>query len=183
MLIQTHIMSGWCVANLLPLSSRERALAMVAATAADLDGLGIVGGQEMYWEFHHRIGHNLTFALVLAGALTIFSSRRLRAFILFLGLAHLHLVLDYFGSGPGWTIPYLLPSQHWIWKNQSAWEFYSWQNISAAIALLVWTIVIAIKCGRTPLEAVMPNLDRKLVALLHRQRADANSRSSVTANC
>lgn len=38
--IQTHIVSGWCAANLLDLTPRERALAMVAASAADLDGLG-----------------------------------------------------------------------------------------------------------------------------------------------
>lgn len=177
-------MSGWCVANLIPLNPRERALAMVAATAPDLDGLGVIGGEEWYWKTHHIFGHNLIFALFLAGTLTCFAQHRWRAFLLFLALAHLHFVMDFFGSGPLWTIPYLWPTKQWIWKNPYAWDLFSWQNITAAVVMMVWTIVIAIKCGRTPLEAVMPNLDRKLVAMLRRQRVDdANSRSSATANC
>jgi hypothetical protein len=181
--IQTHILSGWCVANVLPLSPRERGLAMIAASAADLDGLGIAGGQEMYWRFHHVFGHNLFFALVISAALTIVPQHRTRAFVLYLALAHLHLFLDFLGSGPGWTIPYLWPTHHWVWKNPHVWALYSWQNICFFAAFLVWTIIITIRRGRTPLEAIMPNLDRQLVALLRRQCAGANSRSSATANC
>ena len=107
--IQTHILSGWCVGNLLPLTSRERLFCMIAAGAADIDGLGIVVSQELYWDYHHKLGHCAAFGLLLAGALAAFSTRRALAFGTYLLLFHLHLVLDYYGSGPGWPIYYLWP--------------------------------------------------------------------------
>src|SRR5438045_2833935 len=102
MQVQTHVLSGWCVANLLPLSPRERGFCMIAASASDLDGLGIIGGEEMYWRFHHIVGHGLLAAIVVCGTLTIFSHRRLLALAAYLALFHLHLIMDYWGSGPGW---------------------------------------------------------------------------------
>ncbi|HEY7118639.1 MAG TPA: hypothetical protein VH475_18760 [Tepidisphaeraceae bacterium] len=91
--VPTHILSGWCLGNLLPLGKRER-------------------------------------------------------------------------SGPGWGISYWWPWRHgagYWWINPHPWEFYSWQNITAAYALLGWTLAIAYFRRRTPLEALMPELDRKLV--------------------
>jgi hypothetical protein len=171
--IQTHILSGWCVANLIPgLTPRERCLAMVAASIADLDGLGIVFGEKYYQEYHHVLGHNLLYAVVVSLVLAAFSRgwwRRGVAFVLYLGLGHLHLVMDYFGSGPGWPICYWWPFRRGhgdCFVNWDAWEFYSWQNISAAFALLGWTVGIALVKRRTPLEAIMPGLDRKMVGWL-----------------
>ena len=51
--VQTHVMSGWCLGNYAKLSPRERFCCMLAASWADLDGLGIVAGAEFYWEYHH----------------------------------------------------------------------------------------------------------------------------------
>jgi hypothetical protein len=142
---------------------------MIAASAADVDGLGIVLGQRVYQEYHHVLGHNVSFALLLGGALTVYSTHRLKAFCIYLGLAHLHLVLDYFGSGPLWRIYYLWPLSRWSVVFEHAWEFYSWQNISTAAAFLAWTLAIAVRRGRTPLEAVMPSLDMQLVDWLRRR--------------
>jgi hypothetical protein len=61
--LQTHLMSGWCVGNLLPLGARERLFCMIAAAASDLDGIGRVFGEEAYWRYHHVVGHNLAFAI------------------------------------------------------------------------------------------------------------------------
>ena len=102
--IQTHILSGWCVANLLPLTARERLFCMIAASAADLDGLGILVSQDLYWDYHHKLGHGIAFGLLISLTLASFSTRRVLAFCAYLALFHLHLVLDYFGSGPGWPI-------------------------------------------------------------------------------
>ena len=44
--IPTHILSGWCIGNVLPLNGRERLFCMVAASVADFDGLGIIFGEE-----------------------------------------------------------------------------------------------------------------------------------------
>src|SRR5262245_60059294 len=102
--IQTHVMSGWCVGNLVSLTPRERFCCMLAASLADLDGLSLLGGWESYWQYHHKVGHNLLIGGILAGLLTVFSAQRVKACFLYLALFHLHLVLDYFGSGPGWEI-------------------------------------------------------------------------------
>lgn len=162
--VQTHILSGWCVGNYLPLTARQRAMGMVAASVADLDGLSILGGQNAYWDYHHRLCHNLTFGLLACGILTLWSGRRPLTFLVYLALFHLHLVMDYFGSGPGWGIYYFWPFSSWAADNRHvAWEFYSWQNITIAAVLVVWTIVIAVRRGRTPLEALMARLDRQLV--------------------
>jgi inner membrane protein len=169
--IQTHILSGWCAANLFPrFSPRERLLCMLAASLADLDGLGILFGQEAYWDYHHRLGHNLAYGLVLCALLSAFATRGARlAFGVCLALYHVHLLMDFYGSGPGWGIPYFWPFSPREWRSENAWPFYSWQNITAFAALLLWTIWIARRLGRTPLEAVMPRLDRQLVGILKRE--------------
>jgi hypothetical protein len=168
--IQTHVLSGWCVANLFPVTSRQRLTAMVAASAADFDGLGILWGQEAYWKYHHVLGHNLLFGVVLSLGLTRLTRGRVGVFCLYLGLFHLHLLMDFFGSGPGWPIAYLWPVSQHPWDNRRwSWAFYSWQNISIAAGLVVWTVVIAVRKGRTPLEVLMPGLDRQLVQLVHRR--------------
>ncbi len=159
-------MSGWCLGNLFRFTPRERLFCMLAASLSDLDGLGILFGQETYWEYHHRLCHNLAFGLVLCVALAIFSRPRGKAFVVYLGLFHLHLVLDYFGSGPGWEILYLWPFTDWAVEFKHTWPWYSWQNLSTGLAVRVWTLAIAIRLGRTPLEAILPSLDRQLTGWL-----------------
>ena len=159
--IPTHLMSGWCVANLFPLTARERLLCMAAGSVADLDGVTYLFGQEAYWDYHHVVCHNLLFSVLVAGAFAAFSTRRVLAFLVYLAAAHLHLVLDYYGSGPGWPIHYGWPAWGWTWNNPDAWEFTSWQNRAAAGAFLLWTIGIAVVCRRTPVELISPSLDAR----------------------
>ena len=167
--IPTHILSGWVVANCVPrLTPRERGFCMLAASLADLDGLSILGGQETWWDYHHTLAHNLPFGLLLSAILTTFSRHRAAAFPLYLALFHLHLLLDYYGSGPGWGIPYLWPFSRHSHISPHAWPFYSWQNIGTAVALIICTVWIAGRYGRTPLEAAMPRLDQQLVRMLRR---------------
>jgi hypothetical protein len=161
--IPTHILSGWCLANYLPLSPRERLFAMVAATIADIDGVTLIAGQDMYWRTHHVLAHNLPFALIVATVLTVFSSHRLLAFLLYLALFHLHLLMDYWGSGPLWPIYYLYPFSDFKWVNPDSWNLFSWQNTAIAGLMLAWTVLIARRQGRTPLELIAPRLDRLLV--------------------
>ncbi len=163
--VPTHILSGWCVANLLPLKPRKRLCCMIAASAADVDGMGILFGEKWYFAFHHIVGHNLFFAIAISIVLASFS-RPARTFWVYLLLAHLHLLMDYFGSGPLWSIYYLWPVSHWHIRFDGAWAFYSWQNIAAAGLLLLGTLAIARYRGRTPLEVLMPSLDQQLVTLI-----------------
>lgn len=170
--IQTHLLSGWCLANCLPLAPRQRLLCMVAATAPDLDGLSLLFGGDAYRDWHHILAHNAPFALLLSAGLAAFSVRPALSFLLYLSLVHLHFVLDYFGSGPHWGIPYLWPfdPHQYLRDPNTAWPFFSWQNISVAFAFVAWTVWIALRYGRTPLESLMPELDRKLVAFLRSLR-------------
>ena len=164
--IQTHILSGWCAANYLELTPRERFLCMAAASASDPDGLGIIFGEEAYWRYHHVLGHNLLFAVVCSAAFALVSTHRLTVLLLSLALFHVHFVLDYYGSGPGWSIYYLWPFSRWPLRHPDPWPFYSWQNIASFFALFAWTLVIAVRQGRTPLEWALPRMDAKFVAWL-----------------
>lgn len=59
----------------------------------------------------------------------------------------------------------------WCIGNWSvSWPFYSWQNISLGFLCIAWTVAIARRQRRTPLEAIMPSLDRQLVALARGER-------------
>ena len=170
--IPTHILSGWCVASVLKLTPRERFFAMVAAAVADVDGIGKIISENLYQDLHHKLGHNVFFAIVVSIVLTIFSTHRVKAFALYLLLTHVHLLLDYYGSGPGWPIWYLWPVNDFKFKNENAWEFFSWQNISAGYGMVALTFFLSWKHRRTPLEFVMPSLDHKLVTMLHRRPPD-----------
>lgn len=166
--VQTHILSGWCAANLLPLNARQRLFCMVAASLSDVDGMGILFSQELYWDFHHRLGHCALFAVAASSILAVFSPRRIASFLVYLALFHLHLGLDVLGSGTGWKIYYFWPF-NWVgYKIDWGWELYSWQNIAAFFALLAWTLAIAIWRQRTPLELLTPSLDRRFVGYFAR---------------
>ncbi len=160
--LPTHILSGWCVANCFELTARQRLFCMIAATAPDVDGLSRVFGEEAYWDAHHVLGHNLLFCVIVATTLAAMSPQRAKSFAIYLLLGHLHLLMDYFGSGPGWGIAYLWPISRMQLKTDLAWEFFSWQNLTTAAALLLWTIWIAIRYHHTPIELIAPDLDRRI---------------------
>jgi hypothetical protein len=156
---------------------------MAAASLPDLDGLTIIAGESTYQTYHHLLCHNLLFALAVA---TIFAAlsrgrRVVGLFLLYIVLAHSHFVMDFYGSGPNWPIYYLWPFD-WSFKfrNQNAWELTSWQNKTAAAALLAWTLIIAISRHRTPVELLTPRLDESFVRTLRRwiglDRASATPR-------
>lgn len=166
--IPTHILSGWCLADTLDLTPRERLFAMVAASAADLDGLGLLVSVEFYAEYHHLLGHNLLAGTLLSAGLAAASTppHRLKMFGLSMVLFHLHLVMDYYGSGPGWGFEYLWPFADLHVECTHAWELTAWQNYLAFALLLVWTGVIFFRKRRTPLEVICPSLDARAVRRL-----------------
>jgi len=164
--LPTHILSGWCAANLFRLSPRERLFCMIAATGADIDGISFLFGQNAYWHWHHVGAHNIFFAILMSALLAAFSNRRRTAFLLYLALAHLHLVMDYYGSGVGWPIFYLWPASDWKLKNPNAWEFLSWQNIVVLAGFIAWTIVITVRQRCTPFELIAPEVDQRILRWL-----------------
>jgi hypothetical protein len=168
--IQTHILSGWCAANLVPFcNARQRLFCMIAASIPDIDGAGILLwpinhtlGQELYWDYHHRLGHCILFGIVVSSLLAVMTRRRyLASFLLYLAMFHLHLALDLAGSGEGWKIHYWWPLNDLGYSVSWVWDLSSWQNRLAFLLLLIWTIGIAYWQRRTPLELLMPSLDEK----------------------
>jgi membrane-bound metal-dependent hydrolase YbcI (DUF457 family) len=168
--LQTHFLSGWCIGNLFQLNGRERLFCALAAVLPDFDGLGIIFSQDLYWKFHHLLGHNLLFAVVTAGVFCCFSEHKAKMAGLCFALSQLHMVMDLFGSGQLWTISYLWPFSNREFSISCGWALYSWQNILAGVLLIAWTVLIIKYKRRTPLEVLMPKLDRQLVELFNRGR-------------
>ena len=161
MYIQAHVMSGWLAGNYLKINARERFFCMLAASIPDLDGLGILISQKAYFDYHHIWGHNLLFGVIISLLLAGFSSHRVKCFILYLALFHLHLLMDLFGSGECWTIAYFHPFSTCELYSRINWALFSWQNIVINFFLLFWTLSLIISKKRTPLEYIMPSLDKK----------------------
>jgi hypothetical protein len=167
--IQTHGLFAWCAANLLPqLDARHRLFCMIAACVPDVDGAGILLwpinrdlAQNLYWDYHHRLGHCLVFGVLISALLAAFSRRPIMSALLYFAMFHSHLVLDLAGSGEGWKIHYWWPFNDAGYAVRWAWDLSSWQNRVAFLIVLVWTIVIAALKRRTPLERIMPSLDEK----------------------
>jgi membrane-bound metal-dependent hydrolase YbcI (DUF457 family) len=178
----THALTGWCLAEAFPgLGNRERAAIVVAAIAPDIDGFGLpfeLATREtshplLWWsEYHHLLGHNLTFAFVVTAAAALLSRTRravvgIAAFI----AAHLHLLGDLAGSrgpdGYDWPIPYLYPFDEQVqlaWEGQ--WALNAWPNVAITIALLMATFALAWWRGYSPVGLVSRRADDAFVAAL-----------------
>src|SRR5437868_14951545 len=107
--IQTHILSGWCIANCFRTNPRQRLFAMLAATMADVDGVGYIFRTQWYVDYHHVLTHGIAFGLPLSLILAAYSPAKIWSFLLYFGLFHLHILLDFLGSGREWHIHYFWP--------------------------------------------------------------------------
>ena len=152
----------------------------LASVVPDVDGLGIVAEKltqnsthPLNWwsEYHHVLGHNLGFALVVTVAAAIFSQQKLKTALLVFLSFHLHLLADLVGArgpdGDQWPIPYLLPfSNKWqlTWSGQ--WALNAWPNFVITGALIASTILLARRRGFSPLEIFSRKLDSIFVGAL-----------------
>jgi hypothetical protein len=172
---------GWAFANTVPsLTKAERAWVTWASVVPDLDGLGIVADKltqnsshPLNWwsEYHHVLGHNLGFALVVAAAAAIFTKRKLKMTLLVFCSFHLHLLADIVGArGPDgyqWPIPYLLPFSNrlqLVWSGQ--WALNAWQNIVITAVLIAIALIFARQRGLSPLEMVSAKTDAAFIHAL-----------------
>jgi hypothetical protein len=132
----THLLLGWATANAANLNRRERAMVTIAGVIPDADGFGLVAEIAtrdsahplMWWsEYHHVLGHNIGFCLLVTAAGYALATRRtLTTSLVFLSF-HLHLLGDLVGArgpdGEQWPIPYLSPfsaAWQWTWSGQWA---------------------------------------------------------------
>jgi inner membrane protein len=170
----THFLIGWSVANITPaLERRDRAMITWASVVPDVDGLGIVpelltrhSSHPLNWwsDYHHVLGHNLTFAFVTTAVAALFAkNRRITAVLVFFSF-HLHLLGDLVGArgpeGEQWPIPYLVPISNVLnltWSGQ--WALNAWQNMVITALLIALSFVLAWKRGFSPLELFSKRAD------------------------
>uniref|UniRef100_C6E1E4 Membrane-bound metal-dependent hydrolase n=1 Tax=Geobacter sp. (strain M21) TaxID=443144 RepID=C6E1E4_GEOSM len=173
----THLLLSWSAASLAQLSRRERILVTLAGVAPDLDGLGLLvdlarrDSLHTAWSmYHHVLGHNITFCLVLLlPAYLLARGKRLMTAVAVFAVFHLHLLADLVGSrAPDqiWTIPYLLPfsSHEFSWTGQ--WPLNSWQNFSVTFTLILFGMYQGWRNGRSPVEVVSSRGNEELVHVL-----------------
>ncbi|MEK7858387.1 MAG: metal-dependent hydrolase [Elusimicrobiota bacterium] len=179
----SHLLASWLTAEAAGLERRDRALVTIAGIAADLDGLGYLAeamtnesAEPLLWysRWHHVLGHNLAFAVVLGAACAALGASRLRAALTSLLAFHLHLLYDVVGSkgpdGDHLPIAYLYPfSFGWQLEWSGQWELNAWPNVLFAAVLLGLSLFCAWSRARSPVELFSARADGLLTAALRRR--------------
>lgn len=178
----THFFAGWLLANTADLCRRDRAIVTAASVIPDLDGAGLVAdlisgdtaaGYYWYTRFHHVLGHNILFGILLAAAAWAAGKRKWTTALLCLIAFHVHLLGDLVGSrGPGdsfWTIPYLWPfsPREWLWEGQ--WALNAWPNVLITAIATALTFYLAWRYGYSPVGLFSARADRAVVETLRRR--------------
>jgi inner membrane protein len=180
----THLLIGWSVANTVPsLEKRDRALITWASVVPDVDGLGIIpelltrhSSHPLNWwsDYHHILGHNLGFALIITAVAAVFARDRWTTAVLVFFSFHLHLLGDFVGArgpeGEQWPIPYLLPFSRALdltWAGQ--WALNAWQNMFLTALLIALSFILAWKRGFSPLELFSKRADAIFVETLRKR--------------
>lgn len=176
----THFLAGWALAHTTELNARDRMLVTVAGVIPDMDGLGLLvdlatrGATDWWGKYHHELGHNLGFCLLVTVAFAVAAQRRGAVALLVLLSFHLHLLCDLAGArgpdGDQWPIPYLMPfssTPRLIWSGQ--WALNAWPNLLITAGLIALALRWAWQRGYTPLEMISARADAAVVAALRRR--------------
>jgi inner membrane protein len=189
----THFLAGWLLANTTSLNLRERGLVVCAAVAPDLDGLGIIpelltrnSAHPLLWfsAYHHTL-HTLAFAVLVTCVSFVLARQRWKTALLVFVSFHLHLLCDLMGArGPDgyqWPIPYLLPfskSVQLSWHSQ--WALNAWQNVLITAVMLMLTLWVAWRNGRSPLEFISQKANDTLVVALRTRFPRASHKAAAS---
>lgn len=179
----THLLASWLVANTTDLNRRDRAIVTIAGIVPDMDSFGIIpemltrnSAHPLRWwtDYHHVIGHNIGFALLVAVVGFLLSARRWKTALLVFVSFHIHLLGDLLGArgpeGYQWPIPYLLPfsdSLQLAWPGQ--WALNAWPNLLITAMALALTLLLAAWKGFSPLEIISVSADKKFIETLRRR--------------
>jgi len=177
--VGTHFFAGWLVSAMPGLTRGQRAAIALAGVAPDLDGVGLVAefltqdsARPLLWysDYHHVLGHNIGFALVVTAVTYALTHNRLVAVLAFASF-HLHLLFDLAGSrgadGHQWPIPYLQPfSSVWQMTWSGQWFLGAWQNTAITAVLLMATVVVTWRFGYSPVGLISPRGDAVFVNAL-----------------
>ena len=176
----THFLISWDIANAASLNRKERAAITIAGIIPDIDGFGAIpelltrnSEHPLFWwsDYHHILGHNLAFGILVAlGSIAIATKRWKTAMLAFLTF-HVHLLCDVIGGrGPDdyqWPIPYFYPfSEIWqlAWEHQ--WKLNAWPNFVITGIALTLMFFLAWKRGFSPLEMISHSADGAFITTL-----------------
>lgn len=181
--IATHFFASWVLANSIKLERRDRALVTLSGVIPDLDGIGLAAelatknsAAPLYWwsDYHHALGHNIFFGLLISLIIVITARRKLPASLLAVAVFHVHLFCDLVGAGGpdgfNWPIYYFYPltkELQYAWSGQ--WALNAWPNILFTTLLLATTLYMAWRGGYSPLEMVSCKADRRFVDVLEKR--------------
>jgi membrane-bound metal-dependent hydrolase YbcI (DUF457 family) len=158
-----------------------RAAVLAASVAPDIDGLTVLFGTGPYDRLHHLLSHNALFSLVVS-ALAVLLCRRSRVKVfLFTQVAfYLHYFGDYFFTKYPlyWLYPF---SDRPFYTEHSVWVGHPVNQV-LNVVILALVGVMAWRTGRSPLEVLSPNLDRRLVNYLLRKKSEACHLCASTTN-
>ncbi len=178
----THGLLSWVLAQTPGITNRrDRALITLSGLAPDLDGIGIVGDVltahsaqplTLFADYHHRMCHNLTAAVICALVVALCAQRKALTAALALVAFLLHLVCDVIGSrgpdGHQWPLPLFAPFSSWEWVWAGQWRLDSWQNLCITGVLVIITVACACRRGYSPVEIISPRADGPVVATFRR---------------
>lgn len=171
------------MANCASLNPRERLWVTGAAVISDFDGLGLVAelatrhtSHPLLWwsEYHHVLGHNLAFGLILTACSAVFCRHGWLLPGLVLLSFHTHLLGDLLGGrgpdGDAWPIYYSWPfSRAHAWTFSGQWALNAWPNFVLTALALGASLILARRRGYSPVEIFSRHADRAVVQAL-RQR-------------
>jgi inner membrane protein len=188
----THLLMSWSVAEAILPVRRDRLLAAWAGVVPDLDGFGypvqvLTADWERplswYSDYHHVLGHGVTFGLVWAALTFACAQQRLKATLAALLIFHLHLGADLIGSGgpdgSSWPIVYGWPFSLQEQVAPIQWALDAWPNYVVGIGLLLWVGYRTWRTGRSPLDMLSRRMDATLVAAVEQRFGRPQDREAV----
>jgi hypothetical protein len=175
----THLLASWTFADNMGLGPRDRNLVVWCGVTPDLDGLGIVAdlanrtlglsAKGFYAIYHHSLLHGLAAGILLPAILILFSTQRLRTFLLGIAAVHLHLLCDLLGSRGAepddiWPVKYLAPfSDKLTLVCRWQWPINGWPNIALTVTLLLSVFILAGRRGHSPVNLFSKRADNIFV--------------------
>src|SRR4051794_31001621 len=172
--IEAHLAAGWVLAHCAGRDARGsrafRGAVTFAAIAPDLDTISYLFGERAYATYHHAVGHNLFFGLLVCIGLTalpLFRGRR-GAVFLFTQLAfYSHYFGDYYFTR--FPLEAFWPISHNGYIHSYRIGLDHPVNLFLSYLSFVLIIVLGAIFGRTPMEFLSPELDQRLVNLFRRK--------------
>lgn len=166
---EAHAGIGWLLAQTWPGDRRFRIAVTAAAVAPDLDVISYIFGPFVYLKYHHVIGHNFIFSLIISAAAVLYCrNSRLPAFIYTQIAFYAHYFGDYFFTL--YPLYYFWPFSNTQFLSASAIPLAHWLNTFFLCLGIAAMFLTGFFLKRTVLEIFSPELDKRIVNMFFTSR-------------